>query len=139
MTETQTAILALSAAWLAYFLLHSLLASLTVKRWVAPHRKRGASTGAESAGGVERHWTRLYKAHFSVAFETPRPRSVFAKEENYNLNEKPRRDTNRDTRRGLLFNVQSLVKRRLTRPLAQSFPVARAGRYGLNSSPTSSM
>lgn len=35
MTATQTSILALSAAWLAYFLLHSLLASLAVKRWMA--------------------------------------------------------------------------------------------------------
>jgi len=35
MTDTQTWILALSATWLSYFLLHSFMASLTIKRWVA--------------------------------------------------------------------------------------------------------
>jgi protein-S-isoprenylcysteine O-methyltransferase Ste14 len=37
MTSTLSNTVALAFAWLAYFLLHSLLASLRVKRWVAQH------------------------------------------------------------------------------------------------------
>lgn len=37
MTSAGAGLFALSLAWLAYFALHSLLASLAVKRWVAAH------------------------------------------------------------------------------------------------------
>ena len=40
MTEDQLQLLILAQAWIAYFVLHSVLASLTLKRWVARTRPR---------------------------------------------------------------------------------------------------